>query len=95
MRKRTNMSKFHSLNFLSFQSYHACLMKVRERFNDLNPLSNLTLLQAWIYHCHLHPLQAANCSRNSRLVVDEDDLMWVANEQTIVLLFKKIHENFR
>ena len=26
-------------------------------------------------HCHLHPLQAANCYRNSRLVVDEDDLM--------------------
>ena len=29
-----------------------------------------------IYHCHLHPLQAANCCRNYRLVVDEDyDLM--------------------
>ena len=25
-------------------------------------------------HCHLHPLQAANCCRNSRLLVDEDDL---------------------
>ena len=24
-----------------------------------------------------HSLQAANCCRNSRLVVDEDDLMWV------------------
>ena len=24
--------------------------------------------------CHLHPLQAANCCRNSRLVVDGDDL---------------------
>ena len=33
-------------------------------------LSSLTL------HRHLHPLQAANCCRNSRLVVDEDDLMW-------------------
>ena len=30
-------------------------------------LSILTL------HWHLHPLQAANCCRNSRLVVDEDD----------------------
>ena len=30
-------------------------------------LSNLTL------HCHLYPLQATNCCRNSRLVVDEDD----------------------
>ena len=33
--------------------------------------------QAWIYHCNLHPLQAANCCRNSRLVVNEDDLNWV------------------
>ena len=36
-------------------------------------LSILTL------HCHLHPLQAVNCCRNSRLVVDEDDLKWVKN----------------
>ena len=35
--------------------------------------------QAWIYHCHRHPLQAVNCCRNSRLVVDEDDLMWFKN----------------
>ena len=35
--------------------------------------------QAWIYHCHLHPLQAANCCRNSRLVVDENVLKWVKN----------------
>ena len=37
---------------------------------NLTP-SSLTL------HCHPHPLQAANCCRNSRLVVDEDDLKWV------------------
>ena len=36
-------------------------------------LSILTL------HCHLHPLQAANCCRNSRLVVHEDDLMYFKN----------------
>ena len=41
-------------------------------YGKLN-LSSLTL------HCHFHPLQAANCCRNSRLVVDEDDLMWVKN----------------
>ena len=28
---------------------------------------------------HLHPLQAVNCCRNSRLVVDEDDLTWFKN----------------
>ena len=32
-------------------------------------------LSTLIYHGHLHPLQAANCCRNSRLVVEEDDLM--------------------
>ena len=31
-------------------------------------LSSLTL------HCHLHPLQAVNCCRYSRLVMDKDDL---------------------
>ena len=30
--------------------------------------------QTSIYHCHFHPLQAANYCRNSRLVVNEDDL---------------------
>ena len=35
-------------------------------FNPFNP-------------CHFHPLQAANCCRNSRLVVDENDLNWVTN----------------
>ena len=32
-------------------------------------------------YLHLHPLQAANCCRNSRLVVDEDDLMWAKIDQ--------------
>ena len=32
-----------------------------------------------VNHSHLHPLQAANCCRNSRLVVDDDDLKWVKN----------------
>ena len=36
-------------------------------------ISSLTL------HCHHHPLQAANCYRNSRLVVDEDGLTWFKN----------------
>ena len=33
----------------------------------------LTLLSLTL-HFHFHPLQATNCCRNSRLVVDEDDL---------------------
>ena len=42
--------------------------------------------QAWIYHCNLHQLQAVNCWRNSRRVVDEDELKCVANENNILLL---------
>ena len=42
-----------------------------------------------------HPLQAANCCRNSRLVVNEDDLKWVANEENISLSLKQFHEKFR
>ena len=34
-------------------------------------------LSSLILHCHFHPLQAANCCRNSRPVVDEDDLIGV------------------
>ena len=33
-----------------------------------------------------HPLQTVNCYRNSRLVVDEDDLKWEANEKKILQL---------
>ena len=58
-------------------------------FLSLITLSSLNL------HCHLHPLQAANCCRNSRLVVDEDDLKWVKNEKKITSLLKQSHENFR
>ena len=32
-------------------------------------------------NCHLHPRQAASCCRNSLLVVDEDDMKWLANEK--------------
>ena len=52
--------------------------------------------QALIYHCHLHPLQAANCCRNSRLVVNEDDYDYDydQNEKNILQLLKQFHENF-
>ena len=36
-----------------------------------------------------------NCCRNSRLVVDENDLKWVANEENISLLLKQYHGNVR
>ena len=56
------------------ENFHCCPYVV---------ISSLYFLpvQARIYHCHFHPLQAANCCRNSRLVVNEDDLKRVANEK--------------
>ena len=42
-----------------------------------------SLTQARIYHCRLHPPQAANCCCNSRHVVYKDDLM-------LVKIFKKL-----
>ena len=55
-------------------------MKQKELTKTFMMISNQPF-QAWIYPCHLHPLQAANCCRNSRLAVDEDDLKCVANEK--------------
>ena len=46
---------------------------VSQNDSDVLTLSSLGSL------CHLHPLQAAKCCRNSRLVVDEDDLNRVKN----------------
>ena len=48
-----------------------------------------------MYHCHLHLLQATNCCRNSRLLVDEDDLMWFKNERNWNVLANQYHGNFR
>ena len=50
--------------------------------HDLNDLGfcvsfNSVTLSSLTLPLSSHPLQAANCCRNSRLVVDEDDLMWV------------------
>ena len=52
---------------------------------------DFAFFQAWIYHCHLHPLQAANCCRNSRLVVDEDDMKWVTYGKNT----NQFHKNVR
>ena len=49
--------------------------------------------QPWIYLSHLHPLQAANCCRNSRLVVDEDDLMWFKIKKNCHVLVNQFHGN--
>ena len=47
----------------------------------------------WIHHCNLYPLQGADCCRDTRLVLDEDDLKWVASEKKKIL--KQLHANFR
>ena len=38
---------------------------------------------------HFHPLQAANCGRTSRFVVDENDMKWEAKKENIMLFLKK------
>ena len=35
-----------------------------------------------------------NCCHNSRLVVDEEDLKWVANEKKLLLLLKHFHKKY-
>ena len=40
-----------------------------------------------------HPLQAANCCRNSRLVVHEDDFNRVTLVKNISFLLKQFYEN--
>ena len=55
----------------------------------------LNTFQAWIYHCHFHPLLPANCCRSYRLVVDEDDLEWVENLRKLPhVLVIPFHVNF-
>ena len=43
---------------------------------------------------NLHSLQAANCCRNSRLVVDEDDLKWVTKEKKYIVIIRTVAWNF-
>ena len=50
--------------------------------------SQITLSSLNSPYRHFHRLQAANCCRNSRLVVDENDLKWVTNEK-IYCYFQK------
>ena len=45
--------------------------------------------------CNFHPLQAANCCRNSRFVADENDLKLEADEENILLFLKQFHDKFR
>ena len=50
--------------------------------------------QALIYYIHLHPLQAANCYRNSRLAVEEDDLMWFKNLRKLLCIGLQVSRKF-
>ena len=52
-------------------------------FTHVVKLCLATATQNWVKLC-----------RNSRLVVDEDDLNGVINKKKILLLLKEFHENF-
>ena len=60
---------------------------------EIKEVCSLTL-SSLILHCHLHPLQAANCYRNSRLVVDEDDLMGVKKKRKLPCISKSVSWKF-
>ena len=70
-----------------FTSYgHIIKLKKNHRFfYDFRPGHVPLTLLILTLHCHLHLLQAANCCRNSRLVVDEDDLKSVEKIKEITL----------
>ena len=57
--------------------------------NVFNPLKPEFTIVVFI---HYKPRIA---NRNSQLVVDKDDLKWVANDKKILLLCKQFQENFR
>ena len=59
------------------------------------PSKGMITLSSLTLHCHLHPLQAANCCRNSRLVVDEDDLLWFKKKENCHVFVNEFHGNFR
>ena len=66
----------------------------------LSPLSDydrslvLTINSLRMYHSHFHPLQAANCCRNARLVVDENDMMWFKNSRKWPRISKPVSWRF-
>ena len=43
---------------------------------------------------HLYPLQAANYCRNSRLVVDEDELIWFKNYRKLLCIGELVSWQF-
>ena len=64
------------------------MCRLNETFKAALTLSNLNLPLS------PHPLQAANCCRNSRLVVDEDDLKWVTNLRKLLCIVNQFHGHF-
>ena len=50
--------------------------------------ASVCVVMAWIYYCHLHLLQAATCCRNSRLLVEKDDLKWVKKQRKFTMYWQ-------
>ena len=48
-------------------------------------ISNILILTVRGFRRQNLTSKAANCCRNSQLVVNEDDLQWVTNEKKVVL----------
>ena len=69
-------------------------MPINHGFRAQKVNAHLYALTLSVYHCHLQPLQAANCCRNSRLVVVGDDLMWVKNLGKLPCIAKRVSWKF-
>ena len=91
--KHKNVETYVLQNFtnMHFQSLEV-LYRVCE--TQLQMIQSIKPFQAWINHCHLHPLEAANSCCDSRLIVDDDDLKWVTNEKKVAILLKIIPWKF-
>ena len=83
---------------MAWVNWELCYDRQDKPLSTLNERKLITpvyLILASMNLPHLHPLKAVNCCLNSRLVVDEDDLKWVANEKNISCLLEQFHEHFR
>ena len=86
----------HNIESLRVSGEEACCFfeNLRPEWGS-NPWSstfqaeNFNICKSW---CNSFRLQAANCCRNSRVVVNEDDLMWCRNCH---LLINQFYGHFR
>ena len=76
---KNNTLKLH----FSFETFPLFYVTLQTIYNPYTPEFTI-----------VHPLQAANCCRNSRLVVDKDDLMWFKNYRKLLCIGEPVSWKF-